>query len=690
MNSELPEILQFFGRLHTVVLHLPIGILILASILEMASRFKAYEKLKPAIPFVLFWGMIAAIITAGFGYLLSQEGGYDGDAIWNHKWLGIATAVVSTGIYFFRNSKNLYLALLTGGVILLGLTGHTGGSLTHGSEFLFEPFEDKDSKAVFVGNIKEVKVFNQLIRPIFKSKCNSCHNSGKVKGGLILTDTIAIKKGGDNGVLFIAQQAENSLLLQRIHLPEEVDEHMPPKGKKQLSDEEIKLLQWWISGKAEFVKTVADYPSDPEIEALLKDKFIKKKSGIATVKISPVSSSKIESIHKQGLKVFPLGNESPWLEARLSDRKQLSKSDFKTIQKVAENITILDLGNTSLDKNLIQNINNFPNLSKLFLDQTNIDDETFQKINPLPYLEYLNLYACDISDQSIEHLKKFKELKSLYLWQTKISDEGINDLKNTFPKLNIINGKEMLATFANAQLRPPKIKSDSTMFTNQITVNLDLRFPWAKIFYTLDGSAPDSTSLLYADSILISKTTTIKTIAKADGWKDSKIAEETFISVKKRAKKITINTPPNSTYNGNGEGEKILSDLRLGTTNFKDGKWLAWQGKSVSAIMDFGTPTEMSSVFVSALDNNGSWIFFPKGIKVWTSDNGKNYKQVATKQFPTPTEQNPASLRKIETAFEKTTTRFLKVQIDNLGKNPAWHPSPGQPSWLFVDEILIR
>ncbi|MFT5165462.1 MAG: putative membrane protein [Saprospiraceae bacterium] len=686
--SKTPEIFQFLGRLHTVVLHLPIGILFLAFIMEISSRFSTFEKVRPTIPFVLFLGMIAAVITAIFGYLLSQEGGYEERLLWNHKWLGIATAGLSVILFIFRKKKILYLLTFTGLIILLIFTGHNGGSITHGSNFLFEPFEEKILEEEFVGNIMDIKVYAQLIQPIFKSKCVSCHNAGKVKGGLILTDTMAILKGGDTGPAFIARQPASSLLLKAIHLPLEDEKHMPPKGKKQLSEEDQKLLRWWIFGASEFTKTVTDYPIDPEIEAILKNRFVRKKAGIETINIDPVGKSKLTLLNNKGLNVVPLGSGSPWLEARLSDRKKLSADHFKLLKKVAENITILDLGNTPFDDKSVQHINAFPNLSKLFLDQTKISDTGFKNIKPLINLVYLNLYACNISDESIPVLKQFKNLKSLYLWQTQISPEGIANLKKEIPELIVITGKENKETFAKAQLRAPQILADSNMFIKELRVELKLNFPWAKVYYTLDGSTPDSSSLLYEKPFVISNSTTIKTIATAESWESSTVAEATFLSIKKRLGAIAINQAPDSSYKG--EGAQTLIDLKLGSSDFKDGKWLAWQGKSITAVLDFEKPVDISTLFVSALDNNSSWIFFPKQLKVWISIDNKNFTLVATEQFDVPSVQKTPSLRKFKATFKKTRAQYIKVFIENVTKNPEWHPAAGQPSWLFLDEIIVE
>src|SRR5690606_9771535 len=87
---------------------------------------------------------------------------------------------------------------------------------------------------------------------ILQAKCAGCHNSDKAKGGLILTDSSSILKGGENGKVFIAGNALTSLMIQRI-LKDIEDEHrMPPKGKPQLSIDEVSLLRSWIQSGGKF------------------------------------------------------------------------------------------------------------------------------------------------------------------------------------------------------------------------------------------------------------------------------------------------------------------------------------------------------------------------------------------------------------------------------------------------------
>ena len=101
--------LQFLGRLHILVLHLPIGFLVLAFLMELAAR-RTSPNLRQAVGFTLFWGMLSALVAAGLGYLLSLDGGYDESLLNWHRWLGFATAGLSVLLYFI-NKKNLDLFL---------------------------------------------------------------------------------------------------------------------------------------------------------------------------------------------------------------------------------------------------------------------------------------------------------------------------------------------------------------------------------------------------------------------------------------------------------------------------------------------------------------------------------------------------------------------------------------------------
>ena len=129
---------QMFGRFHPLLVHLPIGILLLALLFEAVSRKERYRTVQAAIPFVLLVGAIAAVFSCLTGWVLSQNREYENELLSRHQWSGIAVAIVSLSAYWLkirqrRTSYFLLSTLLLPGILL---TGHWGITLTHGEGYL--------------------------------------------------------------------------------------------------------------------------------------------------------------------------------------------------------------------------------------------------------------------------------------------------------------------------------------------------------------------------------------------------------------------------------------------------------------------------------------------------------------------------------------------------------------------------
>ena len=151
-------------------------------------------------------------------------------------------------------------------------------------------FEKPEPDIIRVSDVGELLVFDAIIKPIFKKKCTSCHNNQKLKGELNLTHQEGIMKGGASGLVLDNENPGESLILNRIQLPKSDEDHMPPKGKVQLSVDELQLIQWWIEGGAGFGKKVSDLKKDEKINRLKAERYKtrvqhKKLKSIKTVQI---------------------------------------------------------------------------------------------------------------------------------------------------------------------------------------------------------------------------------------------------------------------------------------------------------------------------------------------------------------------------------------------------------------------
>lgn len=687
------EIIQFLGRLHPLILHLPIGILAIAFLMEWMSRKEKFNSLAPAVGFAIMIGMWSSILAAISGYLLSWEGGYEETILARHKYLGIGTTVISVIVYFLHQRKKskfgrkFYFPLFGMLMILIGITGHLGGSLTHGSDFLTEPFSgEKENGKVVLTDLDSAQIFQDLIQPIFKSKCVRCHNNSKLKGDLLMTSVRGLQNGGRNGKIFEAGNPKNSLFLTRVHLPLEEKKHMPPKGKKQLTNDEIALLEWWVSTGGSFEKRIGNLEQPENIKSILA-KYAQSGENVFALDIPPASESTIHKLQQSGIPVKIISKEKPFVTINLRGRKDLDKNTFKQLKKVARQLIELDLSRSNMNDDLLSYLSNFPHLQKLFLQKTQIKGANFNELKDLKYLEYLNLYDTPLEDKSIESISKFTGLKNLYLWQTNISQDAITQLKNNCPNLNINAGIEN-KIFGSAQLKPPVIKVAKDIFKDTISVTFEMKFKGVNIFYTLDGTQPDSTSLKYSAPINLSQTAEIQAIAYKEGWYKSDISKQSIVRAKYQPAGIKLNIQPNEKYKANGP--KSLINFKKGTTDFAAGEWLGYQGKHVSATLDLGKEEEVSSVSVSALEATSSYIFYPKNVEILVSKDGKEFTSIAQKSIPTTAKPLPSEMKNFVLNFPKQNAQFIKIKIQSNLKNPKWHPAPGAPCWIFIDEIMVE
>jgi uncharacterized membrane protein len=129
------DLLTYLGRLHPLVVHLPIGTLILALLLDVLSYRSKREALAKATRLTLLIGFISAVVACLFGYILSLTVSYDTDTLDKHMYAGIVLAIGSGALYFIVLPSKAFTASLIIMVVLVAFTGHEGGMLTHGPDY---------------------------------------------------------------------------------------------------------------------------------------------------------------------------------------------------------------------------------------------------------------------------------------------------------------------------------------------------------------------------------------------------------------------------------------------------------------------------------------------------------------------------------------------------------------------------
>jgi hypothetical protein len=259
---SMQDLIYFLGRFHVLILHLPVGVLLLAVGMEALARwprFFANERsvLEPAMPLIWGFGALTAIVTVVLGSMHASEPGFSGAGVNAHRWAGNALAFTAVLVWAWRadaptSFAKIWPAGMVAVVALLFATGHFGGVLTHGPDYLTEYAPGfRHGAHALVARAKVVDpakadIYLDVVGPMLSAKCSSCHSEVKRRGGLSLADYPSLRKGGESGEVIKPGDPSNSELYRRITLPGDAEGYMPKNHKSPPSPAEIEVLRWWI------------------------------------------------------------------------------------------------------------------------------------------------------------------------------------------------------------------------------------------------------------------------------------------------------------------------------------------------------------------------------------------------------------------------------------------------------------
>lgn len=256
----LQSLFALFGRLHPMMVHFPIGLLLGALILETWAIWRNQTKDYAGL---VYLGAITTIFSTLMGQSLVTNEDFSGQLVDWHRIAGYVTAAFATITaisYFFRErlSTQLPYGLLWITSLMVGAAGHWGASITHGSDYLSDVFvlggQDEEEINALLAEIQqsdslsltELDRLNLEVRAIFAHNCYQCHSTAKRKGGLALDHQEGVFAGGDSGPIFVAGHADESEMMHRLTISRADEASMPPKGKS-LKKSEIELIKLWIN-----------------------------------------------------------------------------------------------------------------------------------------------------------------------------------------------------------------------------------------------------------------------------------------------------------------------------------------------------------------------------------------------------------------------------------------------------------
>jgi uncharacterized membrane protein len=504
--------LEWIGHFHPVLVHLPIGILLIAFVLQWLLGREPHRLLHKAFLLTLLLGVLSAAFSCLTGYLLSLSGDYDRTLVHQHMYMAFALTVISL-LWLWRGRKQSFL-VPTGSepsavgrrlpwtdrilsltvLVVLMITGHLGGTLTHGEGYL-TPHWGEDASAGIpllkpIADVNNTVVYTGMVQPILHDYCYRCHGPSTQKGGLRMDSPDLLMKGGKHGKVIDPGQASASELIKRILLPSEDEHHMAPKEKSQLTKEQIRLLSWWIDAGAPMDKKAGELAQDSSIKVVLEDfhkgsaevlgKAAKAANGtngangangangtkeangangegdadegpknvadsdMPAQPVSPASTKVIKELSAEGVSVLPIALGSNYLEVTLPQDSTIKPETFKKLADLKDQLVILKATGVNLGNDALTDISRCTQLIRLRLDHATFGSEGLKPLITLQKLRYLNLVGTAVTQTDVLALKGLSNLKVLYLFQTKVDKAGWVSLARVFPQTKIDSGGYMV------------------------------------------------------------------------------------------------------------------------------------------------------------------------------------------------------------------------------------------------------
>ncbi|HMR92647.1 MAG TPA: FN3 associated domain-containing protein [Chitinophagaceae bacterium] len=682
----IPAWLQVGGRMHPLLLHFPIVLIVLYLLLLFILPAMP-EKTNPVIQrSVLLLAAFTSALTAIMGLFLSLEAGYDGEALRWHKWSGAAVSFFVCAWYYLsgRTGQRKAVSLLTAlaGTALVTIAGHEGASITHGEGFLLAPLAEK--KKVPAVSLEEANVYTHLVKPILEGKCMSCHNEKKAKGELIMETEALLLKGGKNGPLWDTAAADLGLMLRRIHLPEEDEDHMPPAGKIQLTDSEISVLTAWIKKGSDFRLQVSSLPPGDTLRILAA--AVLGNDDTEKYDFAAADAATVQRLNTENRVVTEDALQSPTLHVQFFNSQLFKPEQLKELSDIKNQIISLDLSRMPVEDKDLALISGMENLRKLYLNFTKVTGTGFQHLQKLKHLHTLSLSGAPLSAGDLPSLTIIPGLKKIYLWNIPSAANAIADLQKKKSGLIIETGYPGDTTML--KLSDPVILNEELIITGKTDLKIKHYIQQTQIRYTLDGSEPDSIlSPLYNGNTSVEGNITVNAKAFKPGWHSSNTVSKSFFQARYSPDSASLITQPDPAYSGKAAA---LTDRQKGELNFRNGSWLAWRHTKMETGFYFNKPVTISSVSLSVLTDIGSYIMPPQAVEVWGGDDAGHLKLLGKVIPKQPGKSAAPYMEGVECRFTPVSVSYIKIIGHPVSRLPAWHPGKGDKGWLFTDEVFFN
>lgn len=405
---------QFLGRLHPVVLHLPFGVF--AALLLIELRRRGDSRLVRSLLADLL--AVSTVVAAATGWRLGGASGSSDELLELHRWCGVALACTSLLIVVFcrRNSRGPYFTLMVVYGLLLVPTGHLGGSMTHGEDFLFG---------------RPVREPSPSIAPehaLLQSRCGACHGERRQRGDFSVATMAELTKAA-----VVPDDPAGSELVRRLRLPLDDRKHMPPRTKKQLTSDEITAIERWIA---------VGLPAGGSAAA----EKVSVETARSVVKPEPLTAEEerhVEALRRSRCHVEVLDPASRRLFVRVRTGADAAGLVAQSLRGLRVRVEALSMRRAELSPELIAVLPELIHLKELDLAFTGVSDDLLSSLSTLAKLETLDLTGTTVTDAAIPTLAAWSSLCVVRVWGAQITSGGVATLRRDAIDLTVVDGADI-------------------------------------------------------------------------------------------------------------------------------------------------------------------------------------------------------------------------------------------------------
>ncbi|HUC80717.1 MAG TPA: family 20 glycosylhydrolase [Flavisolibacter sp.] len=224
--------------------------------------------------------------------------------------------------------------------------------------------------------------------------------------------------------------------------------------------------------------------------------------------------------------------------------------------------------------------------------------------------------------------------------------------------------------------------------SGQLFVSLSTEAYKGEVYYTTDGSQPTTQSVKYTAPVRIDSSLVLKAVTVVSGKVVSaNPAQQSFVMHKAVGRSVNYTNPVSRYYMA--DGPNSLTDGVKGTLTINK-YWHGFSGRDLVATIDLGEQKTVQSISLGCLQHYNDWIMLPQWVKFEVSDNGKDFREVATVNNNVSQNEKEALMKEFVASFAAQQVRFVRVTAKVLEALPKGHSGEGKPAWLFADEIVVK